>query len=75
MFPVSVALAGFVSHRFGPGAFFILSAVTIAGTLAWALGQAFRDFGLRAADTKIVETSRLMRTRSHHDHDAAPVSR
>ncbi len=40
MFPISVALAGFVSHRFGPGAFFILSAVTIAGTLIWALSLA-----------------------------------
>jgi predicted MFS family arabinose efflux permease len=55
MFPISVALAGFVSHRFGPGAFFIVSAVTIAGTLVWALSRpSFREFGLRAADTKIV---------------------
>ncbi len=50
MFPISVALAGFVVHRLGPGAFFILSAVTIAGTLCWALSQqAFRDFGIRPA--------------------------
>jgi hypothetical protein len=50
MFPVSVALAGLVVHLLGPGAFFILSAVTIAGTLAWALSrQAFRDFGIRPA--------------------------
>jgi MFS family permease len=48
MFPVSVALAGFVVHRFGPGAFFLLSAVTIAATLAWALSRpVFRDFGAR----------------------------
>jgi len=77
MFPVSVALAGFVSHRFGPGAFFILAAVTIAGTLVWALSRpAFRDFGLRAADTRIVETSRAPgTTHTLCDQDAAPVSR
>ncbi len=50
MFPVSVALAGFVVHRAGPGAFFILSAVAVAATLTWALAQqAFRDFGARPA--------------------------
>jgi MFS family permease len=48
MFPISVALAGFVARRYGPGAFFILAAVALAGTLAWALSQqAFRDFGMR----------------------------
>jgi predicted MFS family arabinose efflux permease len=50
MFPISVALAGFVAHRYGPAAFFILAAVTVAATLAWALSQrAFRDFGMRPA--------------------------
>jgi predicted MFS family arabinose efflux permease len=50
MFPVSVALAGFVVHRFGPGSFFVLSAVTMAATLVWALSQQqFRDFGTRPA--------------------------
>jgi len=50
MFPVSVALAGIVSHRYGPTAFFILAAVTVAATLTWALSkQAFRDFGMRPA--------------------------
>jgi MFS family permease len=50
MFPISVALAGLVVHRYGPGSFFLLSAVTIAGTLAWALSsRAFRDFGTTAA--------------------------
>jgi predicted MFS family arabinose efflux permease len=50
MFPISVALAGLVVHRYGPGAFFLLAAVTVAATLAWALSQqAFRDFGMRAA--------------------------
>jgi MFS family permease len=48
MFPVSVALAGFVVHRFGPGSFFVLSAVTMAATLVWALSRpAFRAFGTR----------------------------
>jgi hypothetical protein len=48
MFPISVALAGFVARRYGPGAFFILAAVALAGTLAWALSQqAFLDFGMR----------------------------
>jgi predicted MFS family arabinose efflux permease len=50
MFPVSVALAGFVVHRFGPGSFFVLSAVTMAATLVWALSRLeFRDFGTRPA--------------------------
>jgi hypothetical protein len=50
MFPVSVALAGLVVHRFGPGSFFVLAAVTVAATLAWALSRpAFRDFGTRPA--------------------------
>jgi hypothetical protein len=50
MFPVSVALAGFVVHRFGPGAFFVLSAATMAATLVWALSRPqFRDFGTRSA--------------------------
>ena len=50
MFPVSVALAGLVARRYGPGAFFILAAATLAATLAWALSrQAFRDFGMRPA--------------------------
>jgi len=48
MFPASVALAGLVAHRYGPGAFFIFAAVSLAATLAWALSrQAFRDFGMR----------------------------
>jgi MFS family permease len=50
MFPISVALAGFVAHRFGPGSFFVLTGVTMAATLVWALSsQAFRDFGTKAA--------------------------
>jgi predicted MFS family arabinose efflux permease len=50
MFPISVALAGLVVHRYGPGAFFLLAAVTVAATLVWALSQrAFRDFGMRPA--------------------------
>jgi MFS family permease len=50
MFPISVALAGFVAHRFGPGAFFALSGVTMAITLVWALSKrAFREFGTRPA--------------------------
>ena len=50
MFPVSVALAGLVVHRYGPGAFFILAAVALAATLAWALSQqTFREFGMRPA--------------------------
>jgi hypothetical protein len=50
LFPVSVAQAGFAVHRAGPGAFFILSAIAVAATLAWALTQqAFRDFGARPA--------------------------
>jgi predicted MFS family arabinose efflux permease len=50
MFPISVALAGLVVHHYGPGAFFIFAAVTLAATLAWALSQqAFRDFGTRPA--------------------------
>ncbi|HTZ94652.1 MAG TPA: MFS transporter [Streptosporangiaceae bacterium] len=50
MFPISVALAGLVVHRYGPGVFFIFAAVTLAATLAWALSQqAFRDFGMRSA--------------------------
>ncbi|HUC26913.1 MAG TPA: MFS transporter [Streptosporangiaceae bacterium] len=50
MFPISVALAGLIVHRYGPGPFFILAAVALAATLAWALSQqAFRDFGMRLA--------------------------
>ena len=50
MFPISVALAGLVAHRYGPGAFFLLAAATLAATLAWALSQqTFRDFGTRPA--------------------------
>jgi predicted MFS family arabinose efflux permease len=50
MFPISVALAGLVAHRYGPDAFFILAAVTLAATLAWALSQqTFREFGMRPA--------------------------
>lgn len=50
MFPISVALAGFVAHRFGPGSFFDLAGVTMAATLIWALSsQVFRDFGTKAA--------------------------
>ena len=49
MFPVSVVLAGFVVHRFGPGVFFEIAAVSLGGTLVWALSsQSFRDFGKRA---------------------------
>jgi len=49
MFPVSVVLAGFVVHRFGPGVFFEIAAVSLGGTLVWALSrQSFRDFGSRA---------------------------
>ena len=49
MFPVSVALAGFVSHRYGPSAFFLLAAVTVGATLIWALScRSFRDFGMAA---------------------------
>ena len=49
MFPVSVALAGFVSHRYGPSAFFLLAAVTVGVTLIWALScRSFRDFGMTA---------------------------
>lgn len=50
MFPISVALAGVVARRYGPDAFFILAAVSVAGTVAWALSrEAFRDFGMRLA--------------------------
>ena len=50
MFPISVALAGPTVRRYGPGAFFILAAATLAAALAWALSQqAFRDFGMRPA--------------------------
>lgn len=63
MFPISVALAGFMVHRFGPGSFFVVSSVTIASTLVWALSQrAFRDFGTRPAAAepvvKIAEPAR-----------------
>ncbi len=55
MFPVSVALAGFVVHRFGPGSFFLLSAVTMAVTLVLALSQrAFREWGTQPAATEPV---------------------
>ena len=51
MFPISVALAGLVAHRYGPGAFFVLAAVTVGATLAWALSQqAFRNFGMHRAE-------------------------
>ncbi len=51
MFPISVALAGLVAHRYGPGAFFILAAVAVGATLAWALSQrAFRNFGMRPGE-------------------------
>ncbi len=50
MFPVSVVLAGFVVHRFGPGVFFEIAAASLGGTLVWALStQSYRDFGRRAA--------------------------
>ena len=63
MFPVSVALAGVVVHRFGPGSFFLLAAVTMAVTLVWALSQrAFREWGTQPASTesivKIAEPAR-----------------
>jgi predicted MFS family arabinose efflux permease len=55
MFPVSVALAGCVVHRFGPGSFFVLSAVTMAATLVWALSRLeFRNFGTRPAFDPVV---------------------
>jgi MFS family permease len=55
MFPVSVALAGFVVHRFGPGSFFLLSAVTMAATLVLALSQrAFREWGTQPASAEPV---------------------
>jgi len=51
MFPISVALAGLVAHRYGPGAFFIIAAATVGATLAWGLSQqAFRTFGMRPAE-------------------------
>jgi hypothetical protein len=50
MFPISVALAGFVVHKFGPGSFFVLSAVTMSVTLVVALSRReFREFGTKAA--------------------------
>ncbi|HEY2079624.1 MAG TPA: hypothetical protein VGH53_25130 [Streptosporangiaceae bacterium] len=39
MIPISVALAGLVAHRYGPGAFCLLPAATLAATLAWALSR------------------------------------
>jgi hypothetical protein len=58
MFPISVALAGFVAHRFGPGSFFVLTGVTMAATLVWALSsQAFRDFGTKAAFDPMARTA------------------
>jgi hypothetical protein len=48
MFPLSVALAGLIVHRLGPGAFFVLAAVLMAVSQSWALSQRiFRDFGVR----------------------------
>jgi predicted MFS family arabinose efflux permease len=51
MFPISVAAAGLVARRYGPGTFFIVAGVILCATLLWALSQqAFRDFGTRPAD-------------------------
>jgi MFS family permease len=58
MFPISVALAGFVVHRFGPASFFILSAVTMSATLIWALSQrAFREFGTTPASEPVLKVA------------------
>jgi predicted MFS family arabinose efflux permease len=49
VFPISVAVAGFVVRRFGPGAFFVAGGAVLALTLLVALTQpAFRNFGARA---------------------------
>ena len=51
MFPISVAVAGLVARRYGPGTFFVIAGVILCATLLWALSQqAFRDFGMRPAD-------------------------
>jgi MFS family permease len=58
MFPVSVALAGFVVHRFGPASFFFVSAVTMSATLVWALSQrAFREFGTTPAREPVMKVA------------------
>jgi MFS family permease len=49
VFPISVAAAGFVVRRFGPGAFFVAGGAVLALTLLVALTQpAFRNFGAQA---------------------------
>jgi predicted MFS family arabinose efflux permease len=48
VFPVSVALAGVLVHRFGPGTFFVASGASLALVLVLALSNpAFRGFGVR----------------------------
>jgi hypothetical protein len=50
MYPVSVALAGFIVHWSAPGSFFLLAAAALGASLCWALSQrAFRDFGTAPA--------------------------
>src|SRR6185437_15524765 len=47
IFPVSVALAAFVMHRFGPAPFFPFAAVALAVSIVAALSQrTWRDFGI-----------------------------
>jgi MFS family permease len=58
MFPISVALAGFVVHRYGPASFFFVSAVTMSATLVWALSQrAFREFGTTPAREPVIRVA------------------
>jgi predicted MFS family arabinose efflux permease len=58
MFPISVALAGLIVHRFGPASFFILSAVTMSATLGWAQSQrAFREFGTTPATEPVMKVA------------------
>ncbi|HEY7429725.1 MAG TPA: MFS transporter [Streptosporangiaceae bacterium] len=62
IFPVSVAVAGLLVRRFGPGAFFLASGVTLAITLLVALSApTFRDFGAPPAPARRTEPARPAR--------------
>ncbi|HEV2371426.1 MAG TPA: MFS transporter [Streptosporangiaceae bacterium] len=63
LFPVSVALAGFVVHDLGPAPFFPFASATLALAVLVALTQrTWRDFGMAPAATGSSDTSPPLET-------------
>jgi hypothetical protein len=60
MAPVSVLLAAWFGHAFGPTAFFLFAAVTIAAAVLGGLTQrAWRDFGTVPLEKRALHVGRV----------------